>query len=651
MPTIVDYFDGDTLKLAEVATRESKRLTVKDTDGQTRRVALDRVVFEHHGGDLLPLETRLGELTEAVDVPLLWETARDEAEGQEIPVEELAALYFDAQDSVHAAAIFRALWRDRVRFRRRGTVFEARGPDEVTQLQQKLDAEARAAADLDALQTALGGQTPIDDALADRLSRWLSGSQDKLLDRATAEKTDARRQICWRLVDSGHLPKTTDPEILAANLDDVSSQEVIAHAQTIASRPPPESEAQATFAIDDAETQEVDDALSATREGDLIHVDIDIADAASLVTPGDPVDLEARRRATTVYLPTGIYYMLPTSLGCDRGSLQAGQNRGVLRTSLWFDTGGAIVRREFARITARLGRRLDYTRADRLLSTAQENADEPPPSDDDIPEAVVGELRLLDEVARARRRLRAEGGALMLQRPEWKLRVDDEGQVRAETITMDSPSRRLVAEMMIATNEVIAALAVEEGLPIIFRAQARPKDPLPPIDPNDPGALFKLRGLLKPAALSLQPGEHWGLGLPAYTQITSPLRRYGDLVQQRQLSAFIGGKAPPYTARELLEILTTVERTEQEMKRLDAAVTSRWALEHAAQGERQNRGARITAKLKTNYKAQLTDNGAEGLLNSRETFTVGQALRVNIEQVKPRRGALRMIEARVKPEP
>jgi exoribonuclease-2 len=642
MATIVEYLDGDALKLATVSATDSKRITIRDSRGKESKVAADRVLFEHSGGDPGELDARIAELSDQLDVELLWETVRDgQSDAKQATPDqsaaELASLYFEADGSAHRSAVFRALWRERVLFRRRGTEFSARSPDEVAQLRQKLEAEQRVEAELSLLRALLAGKGEIDETLAKRVGQWLRGGGDRMLDRAAGEQLlDAKRKLCWRLVDEGRLPQTTDPELLAANLKAELPEAAVAHAEAVAARPQPEATARAAFSIDDPETREVDDALSAQREGELVRVDVDIADVAAQVEPGDPVDLEARRRATTVYLPTGIYYMLPDPIGCDRGSLEAGKSRGVLRTSLWIDpASGEIRRHEVTRCVARVERRLDYDQADALLGGEHRQQSELGP--------VAAELELLAEVARARRQHRKERGALMLQRPEWKLRVDAEGHVSSTLMPAGSASRQLVAEMMIATNETIAGLAADEGLPIIFRAQAAPLEALPEFDPADPGALFKLRGLIKPAALSLGPSPHWGLGLRAYAQITSPLRRYGDLVQQRQLCAWLAGEPPPHQPRELLEVLATVERTEQDNKRLEAALTQRWALEHAAQGERLARPARITAQVKTGYKAQLLDSGAEGLLTHRGApLQVAQTVSVDIERVTPRRGGLRM---------
>ena len=633
MPTFIEYLEGDQVRLAELRERDAKRLAIASSGGQLQRIAPDRLLFEHQGADLAALEARLTQLAEQVDVPLLWESLLGEEDLASKEATELAGIYFDNGDGQHGSAIFRALFADRMLFRRRGTAFTPRSADELAQLEQKQEAEQRSAAELAAVEQALGTQKKIDAELATRLERWVRGAGDRLLERATtALGPGARTHVCWRLIDEGTLPRLSDPEAVVANLKQDHSEEVVEHAQRIAAVAPPPATARAACSIDDPETREVDDALSATVEGELVRIDIDIADVAAHIERDDPVDLEALRRATTVYLPTGIFYMLPAPIGCGCGSLDVGQARRALRTSLWFDAQGEVVRHELARVVSRVERRLSYDEADTLLA-GQAGADDA---------ALAAELTLLAQVATQRRERRRERGALLLSRPEWKLRVDGEGVVTAQALVAGSRSRQLVAEMMIAANEAAAKLAVAAGLPLIFRTQERPNDPLPEIDPNDPGALAKLRGLLRPAALSVHPNEHWGLGLAAYTQVTSPLRRYGDLVQQRQLCAHIAGAVPPYSRDELLTVLAAVEGTEQEIKRMEAAVTLRWALEHVVQGPRKALPARVTAQVKTGYKVQLLGNGAEGLLTHRGELAVGQEIVVDVERVKPRRGSLRL---------
>src|SRR5206468_9852596 len=124
-----------------------------------------------------------------------------------------------------------------------------------------------------------------------------------------------------------------------------------------------------------------------------------------------------------------------------------------------------------------------------------------------------------------------------------------------------------VSEMMILANGLTADLAAVNNLPLIFRTQ-EPREALaveetPAIEAL---AFERLRKTFKRSRLSLTPGLHSGLGLSAYTQASSPIRRYADLVTQRQFTAMLTGVPVPYGREELLQILATAETAEQEIR-------------------------------------------------------------------------------------
>ncbi|MBW2730930.1 MAG: RNB domain-containing ribonuclease [Deltaproteobacteria bacterium] len=628
MPTLIEFFYLDGIHLAEVTTRDAKGLRATDASGRQHRVANDRVLFEHQG-QLEGAKARIETLSEEIDLPLLWETLLDEEDLATKSAKALAESYFGEVSSYHASAIFHVALEDRLHFRRRGKELAPRNAEELDELRKQREAEAAAAAERQALKDALE-RGEVDAELATRLQHHLRGQPDRALKEALelALGGEASPKAHWLLVDTGYLPKSSTPELLAANLPTTHPEDVKAHAAGLA-LPPKESLEEASFSIDDPDTREVDDALSVKQEGALWCVTIDIADTAAFVQPNDPVDGEARLRSTTIYLPTGMTPMLPEYLSCELGSLHAGQERPALRTSVWLNDEGEVERFTMEAKRIRVARRLDYEEADQLLKE---------PTDE------VGEqLAALYRLALKRQEIRRGRGALLLARKEWKIKVEDEGaSISAEPLDAKSPSRLLVAEMMILTNELAATMAQEAGLPLIYRTQDAPLEALGEIKGDDPATFFALRKHIKPATLSLHARPHWGLGLEAYTQVTSPLRRYGDMIQQRQLHAHLLGQAPPHAASELLEVLAGIEATEQQAKRLEAAVKQYWMLEYAARlSKDEPLAAQVVGKVKGGYRVRLDSCGAEGLLMESAELSVGGEVRVLLEKVRPRTGSLR----------
>jgi exoribonuclease-2 len=635
MADIVEFYADDGLRIGTLAERDKQRLTVVDPRGRRHRVAPERVLFRHSGQSADAVLETIESRAEEVDIELLWEAVRSEGEPQPSDAAALARLFFDRDDAASASAIYRALSADGLYFRRRGSAFSPRSEAELEQVRRMRLAEQAAAEELTQIQAGLR-RKPIDADLAGRIEARIRGRSDRLLDQALAETTsDPLRHAFCLLLQGGYVDATLDYEVMAANLKESFPEAVLQHAGAI--QLPQQSAAawESWLAIDDPDTREVDDAISISHEAELIRIDIDIANAAAFVQRGDPVDREAERRGATVYLPTRRYYMLPESIGCEAASLQPDHERPVMRTSVWLDADGNIKRRALQEGWTRVRRRLDYESADRLLANANDPSGEP--------------LRLLAQLAERLREQRRRAGALSIQRPEWKVSVRQGGeQITVTPIDPNSTSRRLVGELMVLANATAAQIARDAELPLLYRLQPTPKDPLPPLEPDDPLAFLRLRGRISPATLSLDPGKHFGLGLEAYTQVTSPLRRYADLVQQRQLLAHLSGETPPYQRADLLEVMAAIESVDQELRRLESATTQRWILEYVSRlPSRKGLAARVTAEVAGGAKVVLLESGAEGLLSLRGSApALGSELTVDIDRINPRRGTLRLVRSR-----
>lgn len=284
--------------------------------------------------------------------------------------------------------------------------------------------------------------------------------------------------------------------------------------------------------IDDADTQDVDDGLSLERlDGGAERIWIHVADPGRLIPAGDPLDLEARRRASSLYLARGIEPMFPWDLSCRALSLRAG--RRCAAWSIWteLDADGAVTDTGIERTWIRPAYRLTYSDADELIDLA-------PPEE--------GDLARLDQLLRLRRRWRLGRGALLLDQPEGRIRCRDTSPQLE--ITEPTAGRLLVAEAMILAGAVVATFAAAHGLALPYRSQ------LPGAVPTSSNALQQLPpGPVRHAHLKqglsrgltqTSPAPHFSLGLQAYVQATSPIRRYADLLVQRQLAALLTDHEP-----------------------------------------------------------------------------------------------------------
>ena len=357
-----------------------------------------------------------------------------------------------------------------------------------------------------------------------------------------------------------------------------------------------------TFTIDPVSARDFDDAISAEQTADgTIRVWVHIADVSAYVAPGSLVDHEARRRATSVYVPGMVEPMLPAALSNGQCSLVPGEER--LTVSVELELAGArVVRAAFTRSLIRSDARLDYDRVDRIFAGAQA-AEEP----------WARPLEVARQAARALGEERRQRGALEIAGAEPEFAFDRSGQVRSVRVSEQTESHRLIEHLMIAANEQVAKLLAERGEPTLYRVHEEPDPssverlvaqlaslevPTPPLaehlSPSEAGELVGLisqavdrhvratgRGKqalgslilrsLKQAYYAPRNVGHAGLRSPRYCHFTSPIRRYPDLVCHRGLLAAIGADQAGPAPGELGELGQWTSLREREAVEIERA--------------------------------------------------------------------------------
>jgi ribonuclease R len=357
-----------------------------------------------------------------------------------------------------------------------------------------------------------------------------------------------------------------------------------------------------TFTIDPLQARDFDDAISAERTAEgTIRVWVHIADVCAHVAPGSLLDREARRRATSVYVPGTVEPMLPAALSNEKCSLVPGQDR--LAVSVELELAGArVLRAAFARSLIRSDARLDYDRVDRIFAGV-EAAEER--------WAAALEAARAAATALGEERMRRGGLELAAAEPEFDL--DSAGGVRAVRLPEQTESHRLIEHLMIAANEQVAKLLAERGEPTLYRVHEEPDPanverlvaalaslevPTPPVpermSPSQAGELVGLvsqaveryvrasgRGRrafgalvlrsLKQAFYSPRNIGHAGLRSPRYCHFTSPIRRYPDVVCHRALLSAIGAGELAPLAGELGELGQWTSLREREAVEIERA--------------------------------------------------------------------------------
>lgn len=272
-----------------------------------------------------------------------------------------------------------------------------------------------------------------------------------------------------------------------------------------------------SWAIDNEWSADPDDALSVDGQAIWIH----IADPSSTVTPDSPADCEARARGATLYIPEGPARMLSDE-ALSWYALGLSDVSRALSFRLTFTDTGAIdevaIHRTFIRVT-----RLTYEQA-----SAKKNDPLLAPLFD----------RALRNIER-----RHAAGSIQIDLPEVYLAVhfsqDKKPEVSFTSIVSEASSD-MVREMMLLAGEAAARFAFKHKIPFQYVSQERPD--IPHEIPEGLAGQWRKRRSMRGRKVGTIPADHAGLGLGMYSQVTSPLRRYGDLVAHQQIGRFLDGK-------------------------------------------------------------------------------------------------------------
>jgi exoribonuclease-2 len=649
--------DGDYLQLVCQSKVVKNKVHVLNAKNREQSFKADRLLISHphtvnSASEWVPqlekLYRELASLQKDIDMDLLWESA-EALETTDLG--DLAELYFGADnDKRHHIALWQAMAKDGLHFKRKGKIWELRSAEQITELRTQRQREAEKAAFLALAKPWLANASQGNSALtvdedhapiAQRLESWMQGDNDKelfaLLEPIADQQRIKPRELGFDILQRcGLIAADADRDIIVAGLKINFSQTIEDAVDALSAWQAPENQSvkQLAFSIDDDDTREIDDALDIQREDDGWRVRIGIANPANLVTKDDILDKEAMRRGTTVYLPTQNILMMPSRLSCDLSSLNADIVRAAIVVNVKFSEDGEILDSKIESEAVQVTHRLSYDQADQMLDSGEDDT--------------AQQLRDLRKLTDALHQQRMDNGALSFNRPEYKIKVQD-GNISIEMLERNSPSRQLVAELMIIANHLVAKYAQTHEVPIIYRTQEAPAEKINNDDLTDPLAFQKIRKLLKPSSLSLQPSGHSGLGLSVYAQFSSPLRRFADLVIQRQINAHLNGEESPYDEEELFQVLATSEQTARAAKGLENESKRRWFVAYLKQHQmKKDLQVRVLGTLKIGYKAEMLPWGVEAFMSGEKNIEVGSIITAEIEKLRPKSGQIKLRAKSVK---
>jgi exoribonuclease-2 len=546
------YEEDGEFKVGAVLATNAASLQVESPHGRRSKVKVAQVLmrFEQPSGAELLVQAH--EFAAQLDADFLWQCSAQ----AEFAFQDLAREYVGREPSpAEAAGILFKLHSAPMYFYRRGRGRYQAAPE-------------------DTLKLAIAGLEK-KQRLRERIAAWseslarfdcpaeISAVKDELLyapDRSKPE-TKALEQAC---AQSGlSAPKLFErcgllPDPHAYHLNRFL-HEFHPRGAAFPSHPPPAATpelplaATSAFSVDDIGTTEIDDAFSVTRVAEHeLRIGIHIAAPVLGIEASSPLDAIARARLSSAYFPGQKFTMLPPD-AISTFSLDAGTERPTL--SLYLDVSA----RDFS-IRAR------HSRLERIRIAANLRHPELEPlnaafsGDTRLGIPFEEDLRLLWQFAEVQERKRgkpsANEGAL-----DYMFRVVD-GRVRIERRRRGVPLDKLVSELMILANSTWGEFLAERDVAAIYRVQSSGK-----------------------VRLSVHPEAHDALGLSCYAWMTSPLRRYVDLVNQRQLAATLTGSRVPLgrTSEALQAAMQAFEivyaRYDEHQRTLETYWALRWLLQ------------------------------------------------------------------------
>lgn len=434
---------------------------------------------------------------------------------------------------------------------------------------------------------------PADAQLMQDVEALALGQSDKSKTMKEAGFTETPEKAHKLLLDTGVWTVTKNPYPTRWGLSTQSATQRLA--------PPPEEERitleQEAYAIDNQWSTDPDDAIAFDGQYVWVH----IADPASSIYPDSPIDIAARHRGATLYIPEGAVRMLAED-SLEDYALGLTPLSRALSFCIELDENGAVLSCKVLKTLVKV-KRYTYEEADIQKDSPQ--------------------LAPLYAIARRNEQRRLKAGAVSITLPEVHISVTD-GIVNISP-ALSWESNNVVREFMLLAGEAVAKFAFKNGIPFPFVSQEKPDLPTNILDGY--AGQYQLRRCMRSRSLGVTPMQHAGLGLGMYTQVTSPLRRYSDLVAHQQLRAFIDGR-PLLNKDTMLERIAAGDAAAGASVKAERKSNLHWTLVYLTQNP-QWEGDAVVVELKGKQALCLIPSLAqETLLTPSRTVALNDTIKV-----------------------
>lgn len=320
--------------------------------------------------------------------------------------------------------------------------------------------------------------------------------------------------------------------------------------------------------IDGEDAKDLDDGISLTKDGNIYHLGVHIADVSNYVQGGSALDREALKRGTSVYLADRVIPMLPVRLSNGICSLNQGQDRLTLSCLMDIDKKGNMISHKIAETVICVDERMNYTDVKNILEDTDEEAKK-------RYEKLVPMFFLMKELSEILRGNRHHRGSIDFDFPESKIILNAAGRAIDIKPYEANVATRIIEDFMLMANETVAEECCRDDMPFVYRTHETP-DPekveslltllhnqgvpvqkhgqeitpkeiqtiLESIEglPNEPQISRLTLRTMKQAKYTTECSGHFGLAAKYYCHFTSPIRRYPDLQIHRIIKDKLRGR-------------------------------------------------------------------------------------------------------------
>jgi exoribonuclease-2 len=534
----------------------SGKITISLQDGSSVKVREKDIDLIYPGPvkDFSWLDSRESEAA----IREAWELLLDDGSSS-LSLKDLAAFIFGEYTPSSAYCVY-CLVRDGLYFSGNVDAIVPRGRDEVTAEEAKRGEKQRETGEraeyLARLKAGLkkpGNGLPVDARFLQDVEALAYGKSAKSRTMKELGLGETPEEAHALLLNIGFWTAAVNPHPARFGLS-------MNHTDICPDSPPDEKRIDlcrlASFAIDSPWSCDPDDAVSieTDEEGRRILY-VHVSDPAASITPDSPAEREARDRGATLYFPEDTVRMLADD-SLHFFALGLSEKSPALTFKMTLDEGGEIVETDIFPSIVKV-RRVTYEQADIEMDKGTQDA---------------AALCALNELAQCNYRRRTARGAVNIDLPDVHITVEGVA-VKIEPV-LQYRSVSLVRECMIIAGEGAGMWAAGKSLafPYISQEVERQGE----VSSGIAGS-WQLRRCMRSRVLSTKPGRHQGLGLDVYTQVTSPLRRYTDLLAHIQIRAFLRGDSP-LCADEVLARLGFSEAAAAAAVHAERACNNHWTM-------------------------------------------------------------------------